>query len=206
MKHERARSKRIKPMKDRDVRNAVLQKVIAEHVNDSKTLVVEELGLEHGACRVDIAVINGALHGYELKSQADTLERLPSQVESYSKVLDRATLVTAEEHLDEAISHIPNWWGIKVATVGVRGAILIDTFRPVSNNPTPSAFHIAQLLWRPEALAILESLDLEKKALRTNRAGLYTLLAQSLGIGDLRKAVREQLKHRRNWRDRAPPA
>jgi hypothetical protein len=32
------------------------------------TLVVDELGLEHGKCRADIAVINGHLIGYEIKS------------------------------------------------------------------------------------------------------------------------------------------
>lgn len=187
-------------MRDRDVRTAVLKKVIADHVADPSTLVVEELGLEHGACRVDIAVVNGFLHGYELKSDADTLSRLPFQIDAYSKVLDRATLIAGERHIDAAIGLLPDWWGIKVATRGSRGAIHIETVRPVSNNPAASPVHIAQLLWRDEVIAILEGLGVEKKALRTNRAGLYSLLAVTVGLVELRQMVREHLKLREVWR------
>jgi hypothetical protein len=49
--------------------------------------MLDEFGLEHGEVRVDVAVINGELHGYEIKSERDTLERLPRQVKAYSAVL-----------------------------------------------------------------------------------------------------------------------
>jgi hypothetical protein len=64
-------------VRDRDVRQALHRKVLKEHHGDANTLVVDELGLRHGTCRVDIAVVNGFIHGYEIKSDADTLERLP---------------------------------------------------------------------------------------------------------------------------------
>ena len=67
--------------------------------NDPQTLIVEELGIRQGAARVDVAVVNGSLHGYEIKSARDTLERLPKQSELYSSVFDTITLVTAENHL-----------------------------------------------------------------------------------------------------------
>lgn len=187
-------------MRDRDVRTAVLKKVIADHVADPSTRVIEELGLEHGACRVDIAVVNGFLHGYELKSDSDTLSRLPLQIEAYSKVLDRATLIAGEKHINAALDLLPNWWGIKVATRGPRGAVHIETIRPVSNNPSASPVHIAQLLWRDEVAAILEGLGVEKKALRTNRAGLYSLLTTIVSLVELRQMVRERLKLREAWR------
>lgn len=191
-------------MRDRDIRAAVLQKVICDHLTDPNTLVVEELGLQHGANRVDIAVVNGALHGYELKSEVDTLDRLPSQAEAYSKVFDRATLVTAENHLAQAISLVPAWWGIKVATRGTRGAVLFDTYRRVECNPSVSTFHVAQLLWRTEAVAILGALGVEEKALRKNRAGLYSLLTDLLSPSQLRSRVREALKARKDWRCPGP--
>ena len=46
-----------------------------------------------GAARVDIAVINGHIRGVEIKAEADSLERLPRQVEAYGRVVDRATLI-----------------------------------------------------------------------------------------------------------------
>lgn len=66
-------------MRDRDVRQALHRKVLKEHHGDADTLVLDELGLRHGTCRVDIAVVNGYLHGYEIKSDSDTLERLPAR-------------------------------------------------------------------------------------------------------------------------------
>ncbi len=85
-------------MRDSDVRKALHSRVLRDHHNDPNTLVLNELGLRHGACRVDVAVVNGSLHGYELKSDMDTLERLPAQVGLYGKVLDKATLVVGARH------------------------------------------------------------------------------------------------------------
>ncbi len=55
-------------VRDRDVRQALHRKVLKEHHGDADTLVLDELGLRHGICRVDIAVVNGYLHGYESKA------------------------------------------------------------------------------------------------------------------------------------------
>src|SRR5262249_26817602 len=64
-----------------------------KHADESDTVLIEELGLCRGRVRVDVAVVNGLLHGYEIKSDRDSLRRLAGQVEVYGKVLDRATLV-----------------------------------------------------------------------------------------------------------------
>lgn len=198
-------SKRLQT-RDRDVRSAVLKKVLADHVSDPNALVVEELGLEHGACRVDIAVINGSIHGYELKSDADTLLRLPQQVLVYSRALDKATLVVGEKHAQEAVNLIPSWWGLKVSYAGARGAVHIDTVRLATTNPEVSAYHVAHLLWRNEALEILTQLDVEKKELRGSRAKLYSLLTELLPTVVLREHVRDALKRRTKWRRPSQPS
>lgn len=192
--------------RDRDVRTAVMKKVLAEPLSNPNVLVVEELGLEHGACRVDIAVINGVIHGYELKSDADTLHRLPLQIDAYSRALDKATLVVSERHFAEAANLLPPWWGVKVSRVGPRGAIHIQTERTATMNPDLSPFHVAHLLWRNEALAILETLGIDKKALRGSRRSLYALLTQHLSPSSLRTQVREALKRRTKWRHPSQPS
>jgi hypothetical protein len=186
--------------RDRDVRAAVLKKVLSEHVADPKVLVMEELGLEHGACRVDIAVINGMIHGYELKSDSDTLARLPQQALIYSRALDKATLVVGEKHVADAQALIPEWWGIKVSYAGPRGAVHIDGFRSAATNPDLSPFHVAHLLWKDEAISILETMNVGKKELRASRTQLYTLLVELLPVASLRAHVREALKRRTKWR------
>lgn len=49
----------------------------------AERLVVEELGLFHGASRVDLAVVGRSLHGYEIKSDRDSLDRLEQQAADY---------------------------------------------------------------------------------------------------------------------------
>ncbi len=80
--------------------------------NDSNTRIIEEFGSCQGNARVDVAVINGSIHGYEIKSEKDTLKRPPIQKEYYNRTLDFVTLVCEETHLEKAEQIIPNWWGI----------------------------------------------------------------------------------------------
>ena len=51
-------------MRDADIRKAVRTMLDAQHVGDDDTRIVEEMGVWSGSVRVDIAVINGELHGF----------------------------------------------------------------------------------------------------------------------------------------------
>jgi hypothetical protein len=68
------------------------KKLWLHHANEN-TLVVDELGILNGKSRADIAVINGYLVGFEIKSDEDSLTRLNDQVEAYNAVFDRSTLI-----------------------------------------------------------------------------------------------------------------
>lgn len=193
-------------MRDSDVRQAVMRSVLSEHLVKKDTLVVEELGIEHGSFRVDIAVVNGFLHGYELKSQADNLLRLPAQSAAYSRTFDRVTLIVDDSHYKESLAIVPVWWGIKVVSKGSRGAIKIETLRSIEMNPNVCLFTMAHLLWRTEAIEILDALGIEKKALRQSRAFLYQLMVDLIEPTQLRQTIRDCLKRRENWRDRVQPS
>lgn len=191
-------------MRDRDVRQALHQKVLMDHHGDSNTRVLDELGLRHGVCRVDIAVVNSYLHGYEIKSDADTLDRLPNQISIYSSILDRASLVVGKKHVEKAKAIIPEWWGIKIVTAGSRGAINFETHRSVSMNPKIDPLALAELLWRPEAVSILKKLGAPTAILRKPRASLYQYLAEVLNLDELRRLIRQFLKAREKWRGHLP--
>lgn len=193
-------------MRDRDVRQALHTKVLKEHHGDANTLVLDELGLRHGCCRVDIAVVNGYLHGYEIKSDADTLDRLPGQVAVYNAVLDRSTLVVGEKHVQKAKAKIPDWWGIKVVIGGPRGGVAFNTIRQPKLNAAIDAVALAELLWRPEAVEILQGLGTPMTMLRKPRAVLYKYLAEVVELNELRALIRQRLKARANWRGQRPPS
>src|SRR5687768_13175586 len=115
-------------MRDRDVRQAIRQHLHALHDGDYETRIVEEMSVWSGTVRIDIAVINGELAGFELKSDQDTLDRLPLQADVYSRVFDRVTLVVGKKHVKKALSLIPAWWSVFVAS-GEQGHISITTER-----------------------------------------------------------------------------
>ena len=193
-------------MHDREVREALHRKLLKEYQNDTNTLVLDELGLRHGTCRVDIAVVNGYLHGYEIKSDADTLQRLPGQVSLYCAVLDRATLVVGEKHAEKARAYLPDWWGVEVATEGPHGGIEFDTVQLYKTNPAIDPVALAELLWAPEAAEILRRLGTAESFLRKPRAALYRYLAQVVELKELRDLVLQALKSRARWRGQRPPS
>lgn len=192
-------------MRDWEVRQALHRKVLREHHSDPDTLVLEELGLRHGACRVDVAVINGAIHGFEIKSDSDTLDRLPSQAQAYGAVLDRATLVAGVKHVERAMLMIPIWWGVRVATPGPRGGIEFPVVRRNRQNSAISAVAVAELLWRPEVIDALSGRGVPFRLMRKPRADLYRLLAETTPLSELRDLVRQRLKSRERWRGQRPP-
>ena len=94
-------------MNDEQIRQQFHRESLRRHHDDSETVVVDELGLKHGRCRADIAVINGHFTGYEIKSDNDSLRRLPVQIDVYSAVFDRASVIVGEKHACAVKSLIP---------------------------------------------------------------------------------------------------
>jgi hypothetical protein len=193
-------------VRDRDVRRALHSKVLRDHHGHADTLILDELGLRHGTSRVDIAVVNGFLHGFEIKSEADTLERLEGQIIIYNAVLDRVTLVVGEKHLAKAEARIPSWWGLKIVVPGPRGGIDFEHDRTPKLNPAIDPLALAELLWRPEVLGILADRELPARALRQPRSGLYRCLVELVSLDELREIVRQRLKARERWRGHRPPS
>jgi hypothetical protein len=193
-------------MNDSQIRESFHRKRLRKHHANPETVVIDELGLKHGVCRADIAVINGHLLGYEIKSDEDSLRRLPDQVDAYGAVFDRITLVVAERHLNDARRIIPTWWGVIVASEGRREAVHFRTMRQPDLNSSVDNFSIAQLLWRDEVQEILSRRGVTGSLLRQKRSILYRELIGVLEPTELRSTVRGCLKSRKNWRHPEPPS
>jgi hypothetical protein len=185
-------------MHDRDVRSAILSRLNAEHADDQDTRIVEEMGIWSGSVRVDVAVINGELCGYELKSDRDTLTRLPAQAEIYSRVFDKMYLVVGERHAPKARRIIPRWWGVIIAK-SRHGSVSLSDAREAKSNPTLDPVLVAQLMWREEALAVLERHNLAKGWRSKSADAIHRHLAASLPVVELSNAVRSALKARAGW-------
>jgi hypothetical protein len=190
-------------MRDSDIRTALRDRLAADHRDEPDTRFVDELGL-CGTVRIDVAVVNGTFSGYELKSDRDTLRRLPHQVEVYSRVLDRATLVVGERHAHaDTLALLPSWWGVIVARQGTDDVTLEDA-RPAAWNENVDPEALSQLLWREEALEELACRGLDIGVRTRPRRAIAERLAGQVPVEELRTAVRHRLKSREGWRQPPP--
>jgi len=187
-------------MNDIEIRQNFHKKRLRRQHAQKDTLVIDELGLNHGKCRADIAVVNGQFVGYEIKSNNDSLRRLEEQVKSYNAVFDKVSIIVGDRYIKSIQNYIPEWWGVIVSIKGPRGAVNFNIVREAQTNKNIDPISIAQLLWRNEAAEILFQKKLPPKILRQPRAVLYKHLVNTIKISELRKFIREYFKKRRNWR------
>ena len=180
---------------DAEIRPALRSHLQAKHSHDAETVVIEELGICCGQVRVDLAVVNGFLHGYEIKSDRDSLRRLSSQVDLYSRVLDQATFVTGERHLSEAMEIVPFWWGILRIEPTSRSP-LFKTERRGRRNPCRDPRSLVKLLWLDDAIALLELYNVARGVRGKPRRLVWDRICESFDVDEIAAAVRGRLKAR----------
>lgn len=186
-------------MHDKVIRAAFHEQVLSQYREDSTTRIVDELGLKHGSIRADIAIINGKLIGCEIKGDFDTLSRFKAQMESYNNIFDKCYLIVGDKLLNSAQDILPNWWGI-ISAYGEQ--VEFSMLREAKKNPRIDKYALAQLLWKNEAVLILEKQKdkLEKGWQKKPRAILYGYLANLYPLHKLQEIVRDTLKQREGWR------
>lgn len=192
--------------RDARIRPALREFVRQRHGRRGGIRLVDEFAVERGHVRIDLAVLNGRLHGYEIKSAADRLDRLEQQAAGYSSVFDTVTLVTEQRHLEQALAIIPSWWGIMLAKEAPDGGFSLRTIRRAARNPRVDALRLAELLWKNETIAVLKQAGAGRISTRRGRNELWLQLAQTLSLSRLRHEVLVTLRHRRGWRAASIPA
>lgn len=180
---------------DREIRSALLESLRAAHADDDDVALLEELGLCRGGVRIDVTVVNGSLHGYEIKSDRDSLRRLTRQVALYSAVLDRATLVVGERHVREAIELVPPWWEVVLAKVTPAGLELTQ-LRVGQVNEDRDSRALVELLWLEDALALLAARNAVRGFRGKPRRIVWNRVCEVYGLDEIADAVRERLKAR----------
>lgn len=166
-------------MRELDVRRSLTSELEAAHASDPRTIIRDELPVCSGRRRVDVAVINGELTGYEIKSDVDKLVRLAGQSEMYGRVFDRMWLVVGHRHCAEAVAAVPCWWGVMLAAPASDGQVAVIEQRTAQvNDGEQDGAVIAPMLWRDEALALLDEFDLgDAKLRRGSKRHMHTVLA-----------------------------
>lgn len=137
------------------IKSAVIDRLFEDGALDDAVLV-NEMVVANWSRRADLAVANGKLHAFEIKSDLDTLRRLQAQVETYLYSFDKVTVVTTSRFLNVVKGMLPPeveiWEAEKVhETVSIRiarrgRAIEIRNKR-----------NLCGFLHKPEIVALLRS-------------------------------------------------
>ncbi len=186
--------------KDMDIRIALHAKRLRHVKAQPNTLVIDELGLAHARSRIDVAVITGCIHGYEIKSAKDTLDRLSTQIGIYRQTLQKLTIVAAPKHVAGILTNAPEWCGVIAAEQGPRGGISFQVLRNAVANPEIDPVMLAHLLWRDEVIDLLGRAGYAPKDIRRPRKQLYEMLCDAMTLREIMDSIRAFMVQRHTWR------
>jgi hypothetical protein len=176
---------------DQEIRDYLLELLKA-----TSTKLVEEFNVDNGVSRADIVGISDAeLHGYEIKSDVDSLARLTGQVHSYSKVFSRMTLVVGASHIRQAMYMVPEWWGVTLAKKNHDGQVVFSQIRKARLNPQLDISSLLKLLLKEEINVVIKSSNVASRS-TTTKAGLSHRLLTQLNDDEIQKAVSASLFRR----------
>lgn len=186
-------------MKDIDIRKSLKTGPLKKYVSDSNSLVLDEFNISLGLVRADIAVVNGVLHGIEIKSEKDTLKRLDNQLTEYKKFFEYITVVTCEKFQDKIEKSIPEKCGILVAKIE-NNKVIFKKIREAKKNYEIDKLCLVKSLWKEEIIDVLEESEYKKGFKSKSKPLLYEILCENFSKQQLLRIVKEKIKARTNWR------
>ena len=181
------------PITEKELRRHILGELAYRAV---QVRIYEELAIEQGASRVDIALVGDILEAFELKSDLDDFGRLHNQIHAYNRVFDRITLVTGPTHAHGAIKLMPSWWGVWTVRRDADGHLFTEVVREADDHAHQERHSLAMFLWRDEAVHVLTSWTDTLVPKKATKSQLHDWLAAKLSLDALRICVSGTLRAR----------
>ncbi|MGX9718825.1 sce7726 family protein [Stenotrophomonas acidaminiphila] len=94
------------PLSEREIKLAVLDYLGRKNALQDG-VVINELPVANWSRRADLAVANGKLQAFEIKSDLDSLRRLDAQIALFSTRFDKVVVVTTARFLTPALERLP---------------------------------------------------------------------------------------------------
>lgn len=175
-------------------RSSVVEKIALGRHNLRTATVLSEVRAQ--ASKADLVILNGTATAYEIKSDRDSLNRLPSQLCDYRAVFASVTVVTSPRQADAVLRLAPEDVGVLVLSTRLRLQVKRETQnRPERINPIA----LLETLRTREAAQVLDSLGLETPEVPNTR--LWTELRKlyaALDPVDVHRAAVSVLKRSRS--------
>jgi hypothetical protein len=179
--------------RDADIRSILLSDLRRRFSDPSHDLILEEFGCK--SARIDVAVVNGSLHGFEIKSDSDSLARLDRQIAQYSRVFDFVTLICGRRLFNVARTIVPRWWGLSLARIE-DGEVALATIRRPKQNPSQDKAALARMLWKDEALRCLRRKGHKTLTSKDSATAVWAEAAKRMDVKTLSEEARLAIRAR----------
>ena len=177
-------------LKDADIRDGLCD-YLEQYFG--KVRFFEELVM--GKSRADLVLVTEeGLVGVEIKSDADTYQRLERQVKDYDRFFDRNILAAGSSHAMHAEEHVPEHWGIVIVEEADGKPDFYELRKPGISKKMRMTNQL-ELLWRREIAKLQEINGLYKYA-NKRRSYVKKYLMQSVPKEVLKKQLLEILYDR----------
>ena len=177
-------------LQDKDIRDGLCEYL---EVKYGKIRFFEELTM--GKSRADIVMVTETgIFGIEIKSDADTYQRLARQVKDYDCFFDYNIVVVGTTHAAHIKEHVPAYWGV-ITVEMVNGILDLYEYRQPDLSPKVKLSNQMQFLWKSEMRHIQDRYHLYKYADKS-RAFVRKYLMDKVPADELKSCLIEELFER----------
>lgn len=170
---------------------AVVDRLLSAGVLDADSVLISELTVANWGHRTDMVLANGRLWGFELKSDRDSLDRLPCQLRAFSNLFEKLIVVVAEKFEEKAALLVQEVEGAGL-WIAKRSGEIVERVRPKTTALKPEG--AISLMTAEELRALLRTHG--TKGLRSHSRAELVQLAMDLPAMTLAEGARSAIKER----------
>lgn len=174
--------------------DGAIRRVIFDYLeeNTDKIRIFEESPIKSSRC--DFYTVTDCLTGYEIKSDADSFERLAGQIKNYDLFFDENYLVVGRTHELSAKKKIPEYWGL-ISISDEDEGFVVSIVRKASDNPKRKRKNQISKLWNSEITAILKRNGVHVHAGKS-KSFRADVMIKNIDDGKLREEICRELFER----------
>lgn len=171
-----------------------LREKLIQFFSAKSGIFLHEFNICDGVCRADVVWIDDFMYGFEIKSDVDSLARLPAQIESYNKIFSYCFIVTTAKYVEKVKPLVGDHWGI-ILIRGNLDKLELELIRGAEQNPHQSKKELLRLLWRPELRKLFKWLKI-KGFSKLNKNGMLKVLMEQMDLLEMEQQVGRLIKER----------
>ena len=177
---------------ERYIKAAVIDRLLSTGALDDAVLI-NEMVYANWSRRADLAVANGHLHAFEIKSDFDSLRRLEGQIAIYLERFDKLTVVVAPKYLSSVLEMTPPQVAVWCALEEESG-VRIKVVRAGRKQRVENRDVLIDYLLRDELYCFLSTHGIQVR--RSDSRSHLVSLARMEPLSKLRAYVLHALKER----------